>query len=170
MPNNNKGYTLIELAVVVLLIGLMLTFAVPRVRDTLLEDGLKTAARQLTGAVEELRYDAVREQVDYVLQLDLDKKEYWRYSVDMTPEKKNEMKERAVRFPDGIKITDVYHIGEEKKSDGEAQVRFFKQGYTQPTVIHLLKGERYFTLVINPFMAGVEVHEGYVDLEKQVSS
>jgi general secretion pathway protein H len=166
---NKKGYTLIELALVVFLIGLMLTFALPRVRNTLLEDGLKTAARQLTGAVKELRNEAIREQVDYVLHLDLDRSAFWHDSVDMTPEKKDEMKDRSVQIPAGVKIADVFHFGEAKKSDGEAQVIFFKKGYVQPTVIHLLKGERYFTLLISPFMAGVEVHDGYVELEQQAS-
>jgi len=167
---NNKGYTLIELAVVVFLIGLMLALAVPRIRDAFVEDGLKTAARQLTGAVKELRNDAVREQVDYVLQFDLGEGKFWHYSVDMTPEKKEEMKGRSVPFPTGVKIADVYHTSDAKTSEGEAQVNIFKKGYVQPTVIHLLKGEKYFTLVISPFLTGIEVYEGYMDVGDLTSS
>jgi general secretion pathway protein H len=163
---NNKGYTLIELAVVVLIIGLMLTFAVPRVRDVLREDGLKTAARQLTGAVKELRNEAVREQVDYVLHLDLNNSAFWRYSVDMTPEKKDELKNLSVRLPDGVKIADMYHVGEAKRSDGEAQIRFFKKGYVQPTVIHLSQGEMSYTVIIHPLLAQVKVHDRYIDVEE----
>lgn len=169
MPNK-KGYTLIELTIVVLLIGLMLTFAAPRVRDVLQEDGLKTAARQLNGAVKELRNEAVREQVDYVIQFNLDNGEYWPYSVDMTPEKKDEMKKRAIHLPDGVKIADMYRIGEAKKTDGEAQVVFFKKGYIQPTVIHLLKGDQYFTVVIAPFLAKMKVYDKYIDYEELTSS
>jgi prepilin-type N-terminal cleavage/methylation domain-containing protein len=167
---NNRGYTLIELAVVVFLIGLMLVFAVPRIRDTLVEDGLKTAARQLTGTVKELRNDAVREQVDYVLQLDLGAGKFWHYSADMTPEKKEEMKGQSVAFPEGVKIADVYHVTDAKISEGEAQVNIFKKGYVQPTVIHLVKGERYFTLVISPFLPGIEVYEGYLDIGELTAS
>ncbi|MBN1663827.1 MAG: prepilin-type N-terminal cleavage/methylation domain-containing protein [Deltaproteobacteria bacterium] len=169
MRNNHKGYTLIELAVVVFIIGLMLAFAVPRIRDTLLGDALKTAARQLTGAVKELRSDAVREQVDYVIAFDLEHGVYWRYSADMTPEKKDEMKQQLFRFPDGVRIADMHHIGGAKKSEGEGQIRFFKKGYVQPTVIHLVKGNRYFTLVINPFLAGVKVYDRYVDFDDWTS-
>jgi len=62
-----NGYTLVELALVVFLLGLMLTLAVPRVRENLLSDGLKSTERRLIGAIRQLRADAVREQVDYVL-------------------------------------------------------------------------------------------------------
>ena len=43
---NNKGYTLIEMTVVVLLIGVMIGVAVPKVRDTITSDRLKKTARQ----------------------------------------------------------------------------------------------------------------------------
>ncbi|MBN1380515.1 MAG: prepilin-type N-terminal cleavage/methylation domain-containing protein [Deltaproteobacteria bacterium] len=168
--SNNKGYTLIELAVVVFLIGLMLTFAVPRVRDVLLEDDLKTAARQLTGAVKELRSEAVREQVDYIIRFDLDSGEYWRYSVDMTAEKKDELKKRSVRLPNGVEIADMYRVGSTKLAEGEAQMVLFKKGYVQPTVIHFLKDNKYLTVFITPFLAEVKVYDRYIDFDELKSS
>ena len=80
-----NGYTLIELALVVFLLGLMLVLAVPRVRETLISDGLKKTVRQLVGAAKELRTDAVREQLDYKLNLDLSNNAFWTSSQDMTP-------------------------------------------------------------------------------------
>ncbi len=162
---NNKGYTLIELAVVVFIIGITLTFAAPRVRDMLWEDGLKKAARQFTGTVKELRNEAIREQVDYILHFDLNSGQFWRYSADMTPEKRDEMKKLSFHLQDGVKITDIYCIGNNKQSEGEIQVRFFKKGYCQPTVIHLSNGENYSTVVINPFLENVTVYNRYIDFE-----
>lgn len=169
MQINNKGYTLIELAVVVFIIGIMLTFAAPRVRDMLWEDNLKKAARQFTAAAKELRHEAVREQVDYILHFDLNKGEFWRYSADMTPEKRDEMKKSAWHLEGGVKITDMYHIGGNKQSDGEIRVRFFKKGYCQPTVIHLSSGDNSSTVVINPFLEDVTVHNSYIDFEEAKS-
>jgi general secretion pathway protein H len=162
---NNKGYTLIELSVVVFLIGLMLFIAAPRVRDAFLDDSLKSAARKITGAAKELRNDAVREQVDYVLHLDLSGNSFWTCSADMTPEKREERRKEAYRLRGGVKIADVYRIGHEKKSDGEATVRFFKRGYAQPYVIHLAKDDRNYTLVINPFLSAVTPYEKYIDVD-----
>ncbi|MEI6314951.1 MAG: hypothetical protein WCO89_08780 [Syntrophus sp. (in: bacteria)] len=161
----------------------MLLMAVPRVRDALLNDSLKSAARHVIGAARELRYDAAREQVDYVLHLDLNNRTLWTYSADMTPEKKEQRKEDAYRFPEGVMILDVYRwegnsegrrdgrlAGNSaglpeggKQNEGEAAITFFKKGYTEPTVIHLARGERVFTLVFQPFLSSVKVYEEYVD-------
>jgi general secretion pathway protein H len=160
---NDRGYTLIELSVVVLLIGMMLLVAVPRVRDTLLNDDLRAAARQIVGASREIRNEAQREQVDYLLHLDLNEPGFWTYSADTTGEKKSELRKEAVRFPPGIRIVGVRHYQEATRTDGEATVRFFRQGYVQPTVIHLARDERSFTLVFHPFTPQVDVQEKYVD-------
>jgi len=157
------GYTLIELSIVVFLIGLMLLIAVPKVRESLFTDQLSSAARRLVGATRELRSLAVRDQVDQILEVNLDQKSYWIYSVDMTPEKKDELKKRASRLPGDVKFADIYIAGKEKKTTGEASIRFFSRGYTEPAVIHLAEGERFTTLVLHPFINTVEIHEKYLD-------
>lgn len=157
------GYTLIELAVVILLIGLMLFLAAPRIRHALLDDSLKSVARHVIAAAKTLRNEAVREQVDYVLHLDLNNNAVWTYMADMTPEKRNERQKNAFKFPPDVKIADVYRIGHEKKIDGDATIIFFKRGYAQPTVVHLAKGDRAFTLVFQPFLSAVELHDKYID-------
>jgi prepilin-type N-terminal cleavage/methylation domain-containing protein len=159
----DRGYTLIELSVVILLVGVMLLLAVPRVRDTLLNDDLKAATRQIIGASRELRNEAVREQVDTILHLDLNQPGFWTYSADTTGEKRTEIRKGAIRFPEGIRIAGVRHAEEVRKTEGEASVRFFRKGYVEPTIIHLVKDDRTFTLVFNPFLQTVSVHEKYVD-------
>jgi general secretion pathway protein H len=159
----DRGYTLIELSVVVLLIGMMLSLAVPRVRDTLLNDDLKATTRQIVGAARELRNEAVREQVDYVLHLDLAQPGFWTYSADTTAEKRDEIRKGAVRFPEGIRIADVRRPEEVRKTEGEVLIRFFRKGYVEPTIIHLVKDDRAFTLVFNPFLQAVSVYEKYID-------
>ena len=160
---NERGYTLIELSVVVLLIGMMLFLAIPRVRDGLLNDDLKATTRQIVGAATELRNDAVREQLDYLLRLDLVETGFWSYSADTTAEKQAEIRKRAVRFPKGIRIADVRQPPEARKTDGEVVIRFFRKGYVSPTVIRLVKDDRTFTLVFNPFLQTVGVYEESVD-------
>jgi general secretion pathway protein H len=161
---NKNGYTLIELAVVVFLLGLMVYISVPRIRDTLIKDEVKSTVRRLIGVVRELRAAAVREQVDYVLHLDLYKNAFWTYSVDMTPEKRDERKINAFNFPEGVKIADVSQLGLEKKADGEVDIKFFKQGYGQPTIIHLARADQYFTIVLSPFLNNINVYDKYVDV------
>ena len=163
MTERDRGYTLIELSVVVLLIGMMLLFAVPRIRDTLLNDDLVAATRRFIGAARELRGESVREQTDYILQIDLNRPAFWSYSDDTTAEKRAELRKGAFRFPEGIRITDVQQADDAKKTEGEAAIRFFRRGYVEPTVVHLAKDDRSVTLVFNPFLQAVTVYEKYVD-------
>ena len=169
-PNNlssYKGFTLIELSVVVFLIGLMLLIAVPKVRDTMLSDGLKTTVNHLAGTARELRSDAVRNQVDYILHLDLDNNLIWTYSADMTPEARDEMKKRAFRLPEDVNILDVCRFGKEKITDGEALIMFSRKAYMHPAVVHLAQKDRRFTLVFEPFLSSVRTYDKYIDIDFQ---
>jgi Tfp pilus assembly protein FimT len=152
------------MAVVVLLIGIMLGIAIPRVRDTISNDRLKKTARLMIGMSRELRSDAAREQIDYELCLDMDRRCFWKYSVDMTSEKREEIKKSAVRLPEGIRFKDVYIYGKGKKSRGEAVIRFFKKGYVQPSVIHLDHQGKTMTLVFDPFIPNVKTYDQYLDV------
>jgi prepilin-type N-terminal cleavage/methylation domain-containing protein len=160
---NKRGYTLIELSVVVLLIGVMLLIAVPRVWDTLLNDDLKAVTRRLINSARELRYESVREQTDYILHIDMEHPGFWSYPADTTAEKRAELRKGAFRLPEGIRILGVRQAHEARKTEGEAFIRFFRQGYASPVVVHLAKDDRVFTVVFNPFIQAMTVYEKYVD-------
>jgi general secretion pathway protein H len=163
VKRGESGYTLIELSVVVLLAGMMLFLAVPRIRDSMLSDGLKTATRRLVGASREIRTEAVREQVDYLLHLDLAHPGFLVYSADTTPEKLSEIRKKASAFPDGVTIAGFQRPGKERQTDGDAEIRFYRQGYVDPVVLHLKKDDRVFTVVFHPFMNKIVVYEKNVD-------
>jgi len=156
---NEGGYTLIELIVVIVIIGIVLSFTVPRLRDDLLNDSLRAAARQLVGTVRELRSDAVREHVDQILHFDLGANAFWTSAADMTPEKLDEKKRDASRFPAGVRVSDVEFGAETVKSDGEIKITFSRHGFGTPAVIHLAKGERTVTVVLAPFLRSIKVYD-----------
>ncbi len=168
MRPGQAGYTLVELIVVVVLIGLMFGLAVPAVRDTLLNDSLKQAARRLTGATAELRADAMREHADTLLRISLDENRFWIETADMTEEKRAELRQKESHaLPEDVRIADIQRIGEKKQTEGEAEIRFSKQGYAQPAAIHLVKDDRYVTLMIEPFLSKIRTYDRYVDLDEK---
>ncbi len=160
---NKNGFTLIELAVVVFLITIMLLIAVPRVRDSVLTDSLQSTVNRLTNTARELRGEAVRNQTDYILHIDVSGNRLWATSTDATPEARDEIKKRAPRLPGDITIADVYYFDQEKLSTGETGITFSKKGYIQPTVLHLARGERFFTIIFHPFLQTIETHDRYMD-------
>ena len=159
-----KGYTLIEIAVVVVLIGVILLLAVPRVQDTVTGDRMRSAVRNLAGAARELRAEAVREQVDHFLHIDLDRRVAWNTRDDMTAEVRTVRRSQARPLPSGVRIADVALADEGKKNQGEVVIRFFSHGYVQPAAIHLADDERTMTLIFQPFLSTFEVKDSYVDV------
>ena len=168
----NKGFTLIELMLVVALIGLFLVVAVPATRDVLTTNPLKKASRQLIGLEQKLRGDAVRDQIDYILNLDLPKSTFWVTTPDMTPEKIDDIKKNPRHLPEGVTISDVTLESNKKQYESVIPIKFSKKNACYPAVIHLAYEEDRMTLVINPFLGVTGIYDKYVDivLEKTESS
>lgn len=164
MNRKTKGYTFIELTVVIFLIGMTLALTVPRFRYEMLTDDLKATVRRMVGTIRSLRNDAIREQKIYVLCFDLGSNRYWIESADMTDEGRALEYEKAFSLPGGVQILDVWSGEMGKKVDGKAAIRFTKKGYIEQSVIHLgAEDGRKFTLELSPFMGKVKVFEKYVE-------
>lgn len=161
----SKGYTLIELTVVVLLIGLFLALSVPRFQSALVADDLKATTRRIVGLVKGLRDEAIREYKTYTVHLDLESNSLWFEFEGMGEDERTRARERAFTLPQGVKIIDVWRAGKEKKADGEATIRFSKKGYVEQSAIHLgAEDGRQFTLVLRPFLGTVKTYDKYVDI------
>ena len=160
----SSGFTLIELLVVIVLAGVIVAFAVPSTRDSLTGDKLKKASRQLIGIERKLRGEAVRDQMNYILCLDLPNSAYWVVASDMTPEKQDEIKKRPQYLPSGVVIMDIVGENDKKQSADEARIKFGKKNICSPAIIHLAYEEDRMTMVINPFLGVTDVYDKYVDI------
>jgi general secretion pathway protein H len=164
ISRQSKGFTFIELTVVILLIGLMFALTIPRFQGALLTDDLKKTTRRMIGMIKNLRNEAIREQKDYFLHFDFESNRLWIDSADMTEMERATASEEASHLPDGVRIMDVWFRGEGKTMSGEAAIRFNRKGYVPQSVIHLGSEDgREFTLVLSPFLGRVKVLETYVD-------
>ena len=165
--NCKKGYTLIELTVVLVLIGLLITLTVPRFRYAILTDSLKSTTRRMIGIINNLRSEAVREQKTFFLRFDLQSNRFWTDWAGTTEEERLLSYENASSLPRGVRILDVWLAGKGKKMGGETAIRFNEKGYVQQSVIHLGSEDgREFTLVLSPFLRKVKVLESYVEFEE----
>jgi prepilin-type N-terminal cleavage/methylation domain-containing protein len=166
---NKRGFTLVELLLVIALAGVILVLAIPATRDVLSGDSLKKASRQLIGLERKLRTDAVRDQMDYVLCINLSDSAYWIITADMTPEKQDEIKSRPRFLPSDVLITDIVDVNNQKRAEGEARIVFGKNNICSPAVIHLAHKEAAMTIVISPFLGVTDVFDQYVDIPVNVS-
>ena len=166
---SSLGFILIELISVIALIGIILVLAFPTTRDALITDKLKKASRQLIGMERKLRVEAVRDQTDYVLCVDLPSSTYWVVTPDMTSKKQDEIKRNAKRLPEGVAIMDIVTENNQRKSEGEVKIKFSKNNLCPPLVIHLADVENKMTLVINPFLGVTGIYDKYIDIPVEES-
>ncbi|MFW6148177.1 MAG: pilus assembly FimT family protein [Thermodesulfobacteriota bacterium] len=165
-PNTIRGYTLIELTIVIVLVGMMLAVSVPRFRYSLLTDNLKAVTRRIIGIVEEIGNDAVREQKIHFLYFDLDDNKIWIEYPGMGQEERETIRENAYTFPEDTRIIDIWRKDWGKQMHGELAIRFTKKGYVPYTAIHLgAEDDRKFTLILSPFLGTIKTHDTYVDIE-----
>ncbi len=163
---DKRGYTFVELMVVIVLIGLMLTLTVPRLRESLLTDTLKSTVLKMVGTIKYVRNEAVREHRFYVLHFDFDTGILWADYPEMTEEERTKAKKQAFFFPKDAHLMDVWLKGEGKRGSGEAQILFSERGYVKQSAIHIGSEEgKKFTIVLSPFLGRVRVLENYVEFE-----
>ena len=163
---NAKGYTLIELIVVLVLLGLMFGLVVPKFRQAILSDSINATALRIIGLVEDLRERAISNQVSYILHLDMREKKLWAVAGTASEEEQETARERAYQLPADVKIEDIWSWSGGKLYD-EATIHFSKKGYIEQSMIHLQSEDgRQLSLELTPFLGSIKIHDGYVDFNR----
>jgi prepilin-type N-terminal cleavage/methylation domain-containing protein len=161
-----RGFTLIELVVVLGMLGIMLVITVPRFRQALVTNELKSATRKIIGLVDGLRDKAIRENKDYLLHIDFEENRFWVAEADVTEEERILAKDKGFVLPPDVKVIDVWLMSRGKQAAGEIAIRFNRKGYVEKSVIHLGEGEGdRMSLVLAPFLGDVKTYDTYVDME-----
>ena len=151
MPKNiknnakNPGFTLIELSVVIILIGVVFVVVMPRLTGLFSGRKLLGFSRELAGALDYTRSRAVVDGRVYNFHIDRDKQEYW-YIAKEDDDKKNsyyryredeeEKKPRKRRIPEGMTITRL-KLKTRAVDRYEPVIRFYPRGNSNGAEIYL---------------------------------
>ncbi len=161
-----KGFTLIELIVVLVLLSLMFGLTVPKFRQAILSDNLDATSLRLIGLVEDLRERAISDQVTYILHLDIRERKLWFFPATASEEEQETAKDRAYQLSSDVKIEDIWSWSRGKLYD-EATINFSKKGYIEQSMIHLQSEDgRQLSLELTPFLGSIKIHDGYVDFDR----
>ncbi|MBV8771884.1 MAG: type II secretion system protein, partial [Deltaproteobacteria bacterium] len=150
------GFTLLELAVVLLIIGLIMAIAMPRF-GAFQGAELRSESRRLATRSHYLYEEAGAQKILLRLNLDLNHGSYFVTRLDpfsikpaFTPEKG--LAAGVVRLPADIRMRDVWVEGAGLFRSGIVVCEFYPSGTADAAVIHLLdRNGDVMTIGINPF-------------------
>jgi prepilin-type N-terminal cleavage/methylation domain-containing protein len=164
-----RGFTLIEVSVFLLIVAVLLAFVTPRFR-ALTEYELKSSSRRLAGTIRYLFNQAVIRHTLYRLNYDLKKDEYWVTYPDESKEFKEDLSilSSRVRLPGTIHFEDIVTQHRGKIYEGETFTQFFPNGWVEETIIHLGDTrERHYSLLVMPLTGKVRIYDRYIDFAEK---
>ena len=155
------GFTLIELAVVVVLIGLLLGLVLPRLPGVG-EDRLEATARRIAGMTRHIYNEAALTGLEHRIRIDLNAQRIEGFRLeadgDLVPLTGNG---RGSELPDSVRFVDVERLGVKKVTSGQLDTRVLPVGWVDETVIRLRgDNEQVLTLYLQPLTGVVDIHIG----------
>ena len=168
LPLNTKAFTLVELIVVMTLIAVIASFAVPQIANFLFADQLKVSVRKLVGLMHRTSQLAQQQQASYLLTYH-QRERTFTIRPDKTDENTMvEKKENHLQLADSVAVRDLWSwYGGRREADAFV-IRFTKNGYVEPTIVHLYRDDgEELSVVLSPFLGKVQVVSGYVQPDKE---
>ena len=165
----NRGFTLIEILVVMFLLGSFLLVAVPRISD-LADVNIKSASRNISGMVKYLYNEAIFKKNIYKLAFDIDNGEYWvEYMEDNQFVTSYDPVLKRKKLPSGIYFQDIFteRTQEKVESGEEVFILFMPHGFVDYAVIHLNSKSSSYTIETKPYTGGTKIYDDYYDLRQE---
>lgn len=161
-----RGFTLIEITIVLALVGVLLLFAIPRFQDTFLVDPTLKPTRWLMVVVPELRSSAIRNQRTVSLHVDLSENRLWSTHSAEQKEARELAEKNAYHLSEGVRLTGVVFANGKKQTVDIATIQFHSQGWADRAII-LMESDNQdrFSFEIKPFLTVLERVEGYQDFD-----
>jgi len=159
------GFTLLEIAVVIFIMGLVMTLAMPYLGG-FRSAQLKSEARRLAGRANYLYDEASTQKVIYKMTFDLDHNGYYVTRLDPYGPAPKFVPYSApwgysVMMPAGLLLRDVSVEGIGGAKAGSISCQFYPDGYVDATVIHMASASgKVLTLSFNPLTGNVGIVSG----------
>ncbi|MBE0598739.1 MAG: prepilin-type N-terminal cleavage/methylation domain-containing protein [Desulfuromonadales bacterium] len=160
------GFTLIELTIVVLLLGLFAGLTVPLLTG-FGQDKLDASARRLAGTVKYLFNEAALAKTPHRIVFNLDEGNFQAKRLDHDEWVEVGGSGRLQKLPGEVRFRDITVPGRGLYTSGEVIIEILPVGWMEETVLHLQERNKERTLHIKPFTGTTEVFDGYREFEAQ---
>jgi type II secretion system protein H len=162
--NEAQGFTLVELAVVLMILAVVLGLVLPEASSFLFRSDLKASSRRLAGAVSYARSQAMLEGRPWELTLDLDTGSFWAKPLDKEGSSADLDKVKKRTLAGEVRFMDVKKLPDEAKRAGQVVLLFHPKGLVEPAVIHLAgPGKQIQTIFVKAFNGRLQAEDGYLE-------
>lgn len=163
-PDNERGFTLIELAIVVVLLGLVAGLTLPLLSNWG-QDDLLGSARRLAGTVKYLYNEAALTRNEHRLIFNLDDGSYQAKVLDKAGNLKPvEGSASGHKLQGDARFEDIIVTSRGSFTSGEVTILFHPSGWLDETVIHLRDDEDHkLSLRFNSLTGAMELVEGHFE-------
>ena len=160
---NRRGFTLIEIAVVLAIIGMVMMLVIPRLPSSDSED-LKISARTLASTMRYMQDRAATARTTYYLHIEpgTDGVKVMEAAADGSEKEPGDPLLRQRPLKEGIIVADVLVPRMGKLKDGQVRLDVAAGGLRDFVAIHLRsKDDKFWTVMAFPASGKVKVYEGY---------
>lgn len=169
--DTEQGFTLLELIIVMVLISLTASFALPKIQSSLYSDELSATAQRFVGLVTEAAQEARARHSTFALRFNAETKTFLLVPLFTGPETEEERADKAylrAKLEESVTLTGI-ETRQDKTGAGsdDTGILFTSKGYTQKAAIHFEgdDGARV-TVMLSPFLGVARILEGHVALEE----
>lgn len=159
------GFTLIEMMIVIVILGVMISLIVPRIGE-LGEANVKRSARHLTGMIRFLRDESQSRKTVYRLRFDVQGGRYWAEVQTLTNDQTVEFTkwQSEIGAEGSLSGQTTFRDVQAASHPDDPFIQFTPDGWVENAAIHLRDGDdRDFTLLVNPLMGSTELRKGYIE-------
>ena len=162
----NRGFTLFELMIVLLLLGFISLLTFPNFRALLEPRDVKRAVLSLVGTLRYAQSQTATTKQKYRLVMDLKENAFWvdREVEDGSFQRDPSSMGKPAYLPAGVTFIDATHPERGKVREGAAQIEFSPTGWAEEWTLHVQRGEQeVYTIFIHPLGGKIEAVSGYVE-------
>jgi prepilin-type N-terminal cleavage/methylation domain-containing protein len=159
-----RGFTLLELIVVMSLISMSAAFVLPQLYSAFSGGELRTAARRFVGLVAETGQEARLRRTAFVLRYDPERRSFTAAPADEADGEDSRV-QRQIEIGESVRVTEI--AAAHRSGGEEMSITFDQRGYADKTAVYFRdSGGSEMTVMLSPFLGLTRIFDGRVSLEE----